>query len=123
MCGIAGLASLNQESRLANGVLEALDHRGPDASKMRRATGNWGAWELAFTRLSIIDLSPAGDQPMTNEDGSLMMVFNGEIYNSPELRRYCIARGHQFSSAMDGEVILHLWEMEGPGALARLNGI
>jgi len=60
---------------------------------------------------------------MENEDGSLVMVFNGEIYNSPELRRYCEGKGHTFSSAMDGEVILHLWEMEGAGCLGRLNGI
>lgn len=123
MCGIAGLVSRNQNARLAEGALEALDHRGPDARQVRRKIGDWGAWELAFTRLSIIDLSPAGNQPMANEDGSLVMVFNGEIYNSPELRHYCETKGHRFSSSMDGEVILHLWEMEGPAALARLNGI
>ena len=60
---------------------------------------------------------------MANEDGTLVMVFNGEIYNSPELRTYCVSKGHRFSSTMDGEVILHLWEMEGPACLARLNGI
>lgn len=60
---------------------------------------------------------------MENEDGSLVMVFNGEIYNSPELRHFCEAKGHRFSSSMDGEVILHLWEMEGAACLARLNGI
>ena len=60
---------------------------------------------------------------MANEDGSLFMVFNGEIYNSPELRRLCEAKGHQFRSTMDGEVILHLWEMEGAACMARLNGI
>ncbi len=77
----------------------------------------------AHTRLSIVDLSSAGVQPMQNKDGSLVMVFNGEIYNSPELRSYCDAKGHRFSSAMDGEVILHLWEMEGAACLRRLNGI
>lgn len=60
---------------------------------------------------------------MENDDGSLVMVFNGEIYNSPELRRFCESKGHRFSSSMDGEVILHLWEMEGAACLARLNGI
>jgi asparagine synthase (glutamine-hydrolysing) len=60
---------------------------------------------------------------MTNEDGSLVLVFNGEIYNSPELRRLCEANGHSFKSSMDGEVILHLWEDEGLESLARLNGI
>jgi len=73
--------------------------------------------------LAIVDLSASGEQPMQNEDGSLVMVFNGEIYNSPELRRHCEAKGHRFSSDMDGEVILHLWEMEGAACLARLNGI
>ena len=62
-------------------------------------------------------------QPMPNEDGSLVMIFNGEIYNSPELRVECERAGHRFSSTMDGEVILHLWEMEGAAGLARLNGI
>jgi asparagine synthase (glutamine-hydrolysing) len=70
-----------------------------------------------------VDLSEAGHQPMGNEDGTLAMVFNGEIYNAPELRLYCQSRGHRFRSGMDGEVILHLWEMEGPESLARLNGI
>jgi asparagine synthase (glutamine-hydrolysing) len=78
---------------------------------------------LGHTRLSIVDLSPAGEQPMENEDGSLVMVFNGEIYNSPELRQYCEAKGHRFRSTMDGEVIVHLWEMEGAACLGRLNGI
>jgi asparagine synthase (glutamine-hydrolysing) len=78
---------------------------------------------LTHTRLSIVDLTAAGEQPMENEDGSLVMVFNGEIYNSPELRRFCEAKGHRFSSSMDGEVILHLWEMEGAACLVRLNGI
>jgi asparagine synthase (glutamine-hydrolysing) len=78
---------------------------------------------LAFTRLAIIDLSEAGQQPMSSEDDRYRMVFNGEIYNSPELRRECQRAGHQFRSAMDGEVILHLWEMMGSAALDRLNGI
>src|ERR1039458_3073469 len=60
---------------------------------------------------------------MTNEDGRLTMMFNGEIYNSPELRNECERAGHQFRSSMDGEVILHMWETEGPSALERLNGI
>ena len=65
----------------------------------------------------------AGQQPMSSEDGRYIMLFNGEIYNSPELRIKCQRAGHRFRSSMDGEVILHLWEMEGPAALARLNGI
>jgi asparagine synthase (glutamine-hydrolysing) len=60
---------------------------------------------------------------MSSEDGRLTMVFNGEIYNSPLLRAECERAGHRFRSAMDGEVILHLWETEGHSALGRLNGI
>src|ERR1700737_645165 len=123
MCGIAGRVSRSRDAHLNQAVLRALKHRGPDGQGSRSWVGEAGSWDLAFTRLSIVDLSDAGLQPMTNEDGSLAMVFNGEIYNSPELRRYCQAKGHTFSSSMDGEVILHLWEMEGPRALERLNGI
>ena len=81
------------------------------------------AVQLAHTRLAIVDLTAAGDQPIFNEDESLVIVFNGEIYNSPDLRRYCEAKGHRFRSGMDGEVIVHLWEEEGPASLNRLNGI
>lgn len=123
MCGIGGHAGLGPDCRLDPGVLDALSHRGPDSAGTVRCSLEHSSWELAFRRLSIVDLSAAGDQPMANEDGSLVMVFNGEIYNWQELRRLCIARGHRFRSSMDGEVVLHLWEMEGPDALARLNGI
>lgn len=123
MCGIAGMTVLGTSAAMGAGTVAALRHRGPDAQSSRAWCGERSSWELAHTRLSIVDLSPAGEQPMENEDGSLVMVFNGEIYNSPELRRYCEAKGHRFSSSMDGEVILHLWEMEGAACLARLNGI
>jgi asparagine synthase (glutamine-hydrolysing) len=123
MCGIAGTTAQNRSARLPAATVAALRHRGPDAESNRAWTGNRSSWELAHTRLSIVDLSAAGTQPMENEDGSLVMAFNGEIYNSPELRRFCEAKGHTFSSSMDGEVILHLWEMEGAACLARLNGI
>jgi asparagine synthase (glutamine-hydrolysing) len=81
------------------------------------------SWAFAHTRLAINDLSPAGDQPMSTDDGSLVMVFNGEIYNAPQLRTHCERRGRQFRSSMDGEVILHLWALDGPACLNRLNGI
>jgi asparagine synthase (glutamine-hydrolysing) len=108
---------------LDRSVLDRLANRGPDAAGWRAGTAPGCSWELGHTRLSIVDLSEAGEQPMENEDGTLLMVFNGEIYNSPELRRLCEAHGHRFRSTMDGEVILHLWEMEGVEALNRLNGI
>lgn len=124
MCGIAGqLARGPAGARTSNADLELLAHRGPDGRGERRWSGAQASWRLLHTRLSIVDLSDAGAQPMENEDGSLVMVFNGEIYNSPDLRRYCEGRGHRFRSAMDGEVILHLWEMEGAASLNRLNGI
>lgn len=123
MCGIAGLATPDPQERRSEGFLETLAHRGPDGRGQASASTERGSWLLAHTRLAIVDLSAAGSQPMSDEQGALHLSFNGEIYNHLELRRYCEAKGHRFSSAMDGEVILHLWEMEGPSALERLNGI
>src|SRR5262249_46292719 len=76
-----------------------------------------------FRRLSIIDLTSAGHQPMTNEDGSLQLVFNGEIYNYVELREELLRRGHQFRSGTDSEVILHQYEEDGEGCLEKLRGM
>lgn len=122
MCGIAGRAG-PRGSWDAAAALAALQHRGPDAADVHAVElGSW-ATIVAHTRLAINDLTDAGNQPLFNEDQTLSMVFNGEIYNSPELRRYCEAKGHVFNSRSDGEVILHLWEDEGPSALRRLNGI
>ena len=118
MCGISGVAG-----RDAKVPVELLSHRGPDGhSHVDLQLGGRPAM-LHHARLAIVDLTHAGDQPMANEDGRFVMVFNGEIYNHEELRRYCISHGHTFRSHMDGEVILHLWEMEGPSCLTRLNGI
>jgi asparagine synthase (glutamine-hydrolysing) len=123
MCGIAGYMGCQAVDGLGDAVLDALRHRGPDSQRTERcATGDVIA-DLAFARLAIVDLSEAGEQPMSSEDGRFTMVFNGEIYNSPLLRSECETAGHRFRSSMDGEVILHLWEMEGPSALDRLNGI
>jgi asparagine synthase (glutamine-hydrolysing) len=123
MCGIAGHVGRRAVAGISDSVLDALRHRGPDAQRTERcATGDVIA-DLAFARLAIVDLSDAGRQPMNNEDGRYTMLFNGEIYNSPALRRECERAGHRFRSSMDGEVILHMWETEGPSALDRLNGI
>lgn len=122
MCGIAGHAG-PRGVWSPHRALAALAHRGPDATgadDMQR--GDWSC-HIAQTRLAINDLTDSGNQPLYNEDETLALVFNGEIYNSPDLRRYCEAKGHTFRSRSDGEVILHLWEDEGPAALRRLNGI
>ena len=96
----------------------AIAHRGPDGEGSH-VDGPLG---LGHRRLSIIDLSDAASEPMTNEDGSLWLVFNGEIYNFRELRRSLEAR-HRFKSQGDGEVILHLYEEKGEAAVAELDGM
>jgi asparagine synthase (glutamine-hydrolysing) len=123
MCGIAGHVGLRAVDVLNQSVLDALRHRGPDAQRTERCIQQNATADFAFTRLAIVDLSDAGQQPMSSEDGRLTMVFNGEVYNYPMLRRECERAGHRFRSSMDGEVILHLWEMNGSAALQRLNGI
>jgi asparagine synthase (glutamine-hydrolysing) len=123
MCGIAGIVSRNpadQAERVA-AMIAALRHRGPDGE------GTWfsrdGRAALGHTRLSIVDLSPRGRQPMANEDETLWLSFNGEIYNWRALRAELEGRGHRFRSDADSEVILHLWEDEGEAALLRLRGM
>ena len=118
MCGIAGHIGLQGVVGFDANVLDALRHRGPDSQRTERYDSKGKIAVFAFARLAIIDLSNAGQQPMSSEDGRYIMLFNGEIYNSAELRIKCQRAGHQFRSSMDGEVILHLWEMEGPAALA-----
>ena len=123
MCGIAGHVGPQGVADFGVNALDALRHRGPDSQRAERYDSKGAIADFAFARLAIIDLSEAGQQPMSSEDGRYIMLFNGEIYNSRELRIQCQRAGHRFRSSMDGEVILHLWEMEGPSALARLNGI
>lgn len=98
-------------------MIGMLDHRGPDGRGMH--VEPFAA--LAHARLSVIDL-PGGAQPMANEDGSLWITFNGEIFNYVELREALIARGHHFASLSDTEVILHLYEEFGTDAVRKLNG-
>ncbi len=100
-----------------------LGHRGPDGETTARWEAPQAAGILKHTRLAIVDLSDRGLQPMACEQGRLLVAFNGEIYNHQELRRICEVRGHKLRSLMDGEVIVHLWEDEGPACLQRLNGI
>lgn len=121
MCGICGVVNLGEaerpEKQVIHQMLEMLQHRGPDGfgiySDPQAALGN--------ARLSIIDLA-TGDQPIGNEDESLWIVFNGEIFNYIELRAELERRGHTFRTQSDTEVILHLYEERGPACLDLLNG-
>jgi asparagine synthase (glutamine-hydrolysing) len=116
MCGIAGFSWSDEAA--ARAMAAALRHRGPDQSGVRVD----GAASLAHARLSIIDLSEKGRQPIGNEDGSLWLVSNGEIYNFLELRRELEGK-HVFSSSTDTEVILHAYEEWGTDAFRRFNGM
>ena len=121
MCGIAGI--WNRESRepvdasLLHRMMDALRHRGPDDD----GTYIDGDLGLANTRLSILDLQ-CGHQPMSNEDGSLWIVFNGEIFNHEELRSDLLARGHRFQTRSDTEVILHMYAERGDDCVSSFNG-
>lgn len=123
MCGIAGFASPDPYAEAPTALAEGIRHRGPDGEGMRQARLDLGSWALFHSRLAIVDLSEAGSQPMADERDEWVMSYNGELYNYRELRRECEGRGHQFSSSMDGEAILHLWEEQGERALGQLNGI
>jgi asparagine synthase (glutamine-hydrolysing) len=122
MCGIAGIFHLNGgnvDSALLARMSERIRHRGPDGSGIRVE----GPVGLAHRRLAIIDLTDAARQPMGNEDGTLWLVYNGEIYNFIELRGELAGRGHRFRSEGDAEVILHAYEEWGRDCLARFNGM
>jgi asparagine synthase (glutamine-hydrolysing) len=98
-------------------------HRGPDDQGVYQNNDVLPGAALGHRRLSILDLSQAGRQPMTNEEGSLWIVFNGEIYNFQELRKDLLERGHKFSSATDTEAVLHLYEEYGCDCVSRLRGM
>lgn len=120
MCGIAGwLGTLPSNESFAETMATALHHRGPDSQGIK----SWPAATLVHTRLSIIDLSLAGQQPMSNEDGTIWTVFNGEIYNHHELRRDLELRGHIFRGRSDTEVIPHLYEEHGSEFVNKLRGM
>ncbi len=121
MCGIAGLITAGPRpdtAELVGRMTAALAQRGPDGE------GRWvdGAVALGHRRLAIIDVA-GGAQPLVNETGSVRVVCNGEIYNYRELRAELEARGHRFQTASDCETIVHLYEDEGPDAIARLHGM
>jgi asparagine synthase (glutamine-hydrolysing) len=123
MCGISGLVNCGDRDTLAR-MTDVQAHRGPD---------DCGLWERKFPdgsyiglgsrRLAILDLSPLGHMPMCNEDRSLWITYNGEIYNFAALRRELEGKGHRFASHTDTEVVLHLYEQDGPDCVKRLNGM
>jgi asparagine synthase (glutamine-hydrolysing) len=123
MCGIAGLANWGNREVLAR-MTHVQAHRGPD---------DFGFWERRFPdnsyvglgnrRLAILDLSRDGHMPMCNEDGTIWMTYNGEIYNCAGLRRELESKGHRFRSHTDTEVVIHLYEEEGEQCVHRLNGM
>lgn len=133
MCGITGAVWTDPAKAIDDETLrrmiERLRHRGPDDEGTygaplctRPGYGTSPGVALGFRRLSIIDLA-GGHQPLSNEDGTVWIVFNGEIYNYPELRRRLEGAGHRFRTRSDTETIVHLYEDEGPGLLRHLNGM
>ena len=123
MCGINGLANWGNAEILAR-MTHVQTHRGPDDSGLwDRCFPDGGYIGLGSRRLAILDLSPGGHMPMSNEDGSLWITYNGEIYNFAELRRELEGKGHRFRSHTDTEVVVHLYEEYGAQCVNRLNGM
>ncbi|PZW46775.1 asparagine synthase (glutamine-hydrolysing) [Humitalea rosea] len=122
MCAVVGLfhptSPRSPDSGLVRRMADALRHRGPDGAGYHAEPG----LALGHRRLAIVDLA-GGAQPMSNADGSLVISFNGEIYNHEALRRDLEALGHHFRTRSDTEAILHAWREWGPGCLDRLNGM
>lgn len=120
MCGIAGF--LLRDGKAQEGEVRAMcdliRHRGPDDEGIYTD----GSCGIGVRRLTIIDLS-TGHQPISNEDGSIWVVFNGEIYNYQQLRQDLIQRGHRFATNSDTETLVHVYEEEGTDGLHRLRTI
>ena len=120
MCGIAGFTGMLEARReIISRMMDRIVHRGPDMSGDYLGDGI----TLGFRRLSIIDLSEAGRQPMTSEDGRYTVIFNGEIYNYREIKAQLAFRGHTFHSESDTEVLLHAYMEYGRGMLDHLRGM
>jgi len=122
MCGICGKVGFEQNASvsraLIGGMLDTIRHRGPDDEGVYLAP----QVGLGFVRLSIIDLA-GGHQPLSNEDGTVWVVFNGEIYNYRELRTFLLSKGHVLKTQSDTEVIVHLYEEFGPACVEKLRGM
>ncbi len=127
MCGICGYIAnkdINLDPRVLDDMTDALSHRGPDDRGVYAARAKAGvSVGLGHRRLSIIDLSQNAHQPMPNEDGSIWVVFNGEIYNFRDLKPQLLKNGHKFKSASDTEVVIHLYEEYGEECLKFINGM
>ncbi len=118
MCGIAGICNPGRSpENVITGMIATLHHRGPDETGMY-VDANMA---MGHARLSIIGLN-GGTQPIGNEDGSLWIVYNGEVFNFPELRSMLLKKGHAFQTATDTEVLLHLYEEYGSACLQMVNG-
>ncbi|MFS8084248.1 MAG: asparagine synthetase B family protein, partial [Acidobacteriota bacterium] len=125
MCGIAGLISQNPKPRI-DGMLKAVEHRGRDDEGVWTSTAINGEDQrvcFGHRRLSIIDTSSAGHQPMVSHDQRLVVILNGEIYNYRELRKQLTSKGHNFQTQTDTEVLLAAWAEWGEDSLNRLNGM
>jgi len=122
MCGICGKLMLGNEAtvspELVKAMADTIYHRGPDDDGYYVS----GPIGLGFRRLSIIDLQ-RGHQPVSNEDGTVQIIFNGEIYNYQELRAFLLSKGHVFKTQSDTEVIVHLYEEFGPPCVEKLRGM
>jgi asparagine synthase (glutamine-hydrolysing) len=122
MCGITGIVDLRAKRPIAADVLRAMNgsigHRGPDGDGFHFEAGVG----FGHRRLSIIDLE-GGKQPLYNEDNTVVVTYNGEIFNFMEIEHELIARGHKFRTRCDTEVIVHAWEEWGERCLERFNGM
>jgi asparagine synthase (glutamine-hydrolysing) len=120
MCGIVGFTNhISNANKVIEDMMDRIRHRGPDAEG--KYTDEYIA--LGHRRLSIIDVSSSGDQPIFNEDGSMVIVFNGEIYNYKEIREKLVSAGHTFKTNTDTEVLIHGYEEYGEKLLSMLRGM
>src|SRR5262245_14741008 len=121
MCGVAGIIDLAGQRPVPPGMIRAMAakivHRGPDEDGFLDRPGQ----SLASRRLSIVGLAD-GRQPITNEDGSVSVVYNGELFDYPEIRKELEVRGHRFKTSCDTELLPHLWEDYQEGMFEKLRG-
>jgi len=123
MCGISGVVNCGSRQTLAR-MTQVQTHRGPDDAGLWEHRSPDGSYVgLGSRRLAILDLSPGGHMPMANESGSIWITYNGEVYNFRDLRRELEGKGHRFFSGTDTEVVLRLYEEEGPECVRRLKGM